>query len=208
LHSMKVRLERGRLNKAQRGELFHDVPVGYMLDECTLPMLNPDQLARHVMTLFFELFQTLGSSNALFHYLAEHNIRLPSRNSRRDLGRSIDWRLPAKTTVSGSLQNPLYAGAYGYGRVKRYGKKYAKQSGKKHRSPERGKCLSRISTRPTAPGNSSNGTNNDCGTMTQSGIVAGSARRICVVGWLRPVCSLWSAVVSELSQERTGDVRV
>lgn len=31
LHTMKVRLERGRLNKAERGELFHDVPVGYVL---------------------------------------------------------------------------------------------------------------------------------------------------------------------------------
>ena len=31
LHTMRTRLERGRLNKAQRGELFHDAPVGYVL---------------------------------------------------------------------------------------------------------------------------------------------------------------------------------
>jgi DNA invertase Pin-like site-specific DNA recombinase len=69
LHTMKVRLERGRLNKAQRGELFHDVPVGYVLDEHRLPRFDPDKSARHVMTMFFELFETLGSSGALFQHL-------------------------------------------------------------------------------------------------------------------------------------------
>ena len=49
LHTMKVRLERGRMNKARRGELFHDVPVGYMLDSRGLPVLDPDESARHVM---------------------------------------------------------------------------------------------------------------------------------------------------------------
>ena len=77
LHAMKVRLERGRLNKAQRGELFHDVPVGYVLDEQGLPQLDPDESARHVMKIFFDLFESLGSSHALFHHLAQNNIRLP-----------------------------------------------------------------------------------------------------------------------------------
>ena len=49
LHTLKVRLERGRLSKAQRGELFHDVPVGYVRDEAGLPQLDPDASARHVM---------------------------------------------------------------------------------------------------------------------------------------------------------------
>lgn len=42
LHTMKVRLERGRLNKAERGELFHELPVGYVRDENGLPELDPD----------------------------------------------------------------------------------------------------------------------------------------------------------------------
>jgi len=109
LHTMKVRLERGRLNKAQRGELFHDVPVGYVLNEQGLPQLDPDESARHVMKTFFDLFESLGSSCALFHHLAEHQIRLPFR----DRSGPIDWRLPAKSTVYELLKHPLYAGAYG-----------------------------------------------------------------------------------------------
>ncbi len=141
LHTMKVRLERGRLNKAQRGELFHDVPVGYVLDQRGLPMLDADESARHAMTMFFELFQTLGSSHALFHHLAEQNIRLPFRENRRDVGGNIDWRLPAKTTVYQLLRHPLYAGAYGYGRRKRYGQKYAKTPAKKYLPPDQWKVL-------------------------------------------------------------------
>jgi hypothetical protein len=141
LHTMKVRLERGRLNKAQRGELFHDVPVGYLLDQRGLPMLDTDESARHAMTMFFELFQTLGSSHALFQYLAEHNIRLPFRENRRDLGGNIDWHLPAKTTVYAVLRHPLYAGAYGYRRQQRYRQKNPKKSGKKYLPPDQWKVL-------------------------------------------------------------------
>jgi DNA invertase Pin-like site-specific DNA recombinase len=141
LHTMKVRLERGRLNKAQRGELFHDVPVGYVLDEQGLPQLDPDESARHVMTMFFELFETLGSSHALFHHLAEHNIRLPFRENRRDRAAPIAWRLAAKSTVYELLRHPLYAGAYGFGRKKRYPQKSGKTSGKKFLPPEQWKVL-------------------------------------------------------------------
>jgi DNA invertase Pin-like site-specific DNA recombinase len=54
LHTIKARLERGRLNKAERGELFRDVPVGYVLDEDSLPQFDPDEPARHAMKIFFE----------------------------------------------------------------------------------------------------------------------------------------------------------
>lgn len=141
LHTMKVRLERGRMNKASRGELFHDVPVGYMLDSRGLPVLDPDESARHVMKFFFELFQTIGSASGLFRHLAEHNIRLPFRENRRDGSSSIDWRLPGKATVYGLLKHPLYAGAFGYRRFRRYSPKTQGKPGKKHLPPDQWKVL-------------------------------------------------------------------
>jgi DNA invertase Pin-like site-specific DNA recombinase len=137
LHTMKVRLERGRLSKARRGELFHQVPVGYVLDEAGLPRFDPDASARHAMQMFFDLFQSLGSSHALFQYLATHNIKLPFR----DRGGQIDWRLPGKTTVYGLLKHPLYAGAYGYGRTKNYRQRNARSTGSKHLPPEQWKVF-------------------------------------------------------------------
>ena len=141
LHTMKVRLERGRLSKAQRGELFHDVPVGYILDEQKLPQLDPDESARHVMQLFFDRFASLGSSNALFHYLVQHNIKLPFRNRRRDKAGQIDWRLASKTAVYELLKHPLYAGAYSYGRKKKYRCKTSTSTEKKYLPPDQWKVL-------------------------------------------------------------------
>ena len=141
LHTMKVRLERGRSNKAARGEMFHDVPVGYVLDGRGLPQLDPDESARHVMKLFFELFHTIGSSSGLFSHLAEHNICLPFRENRRELSGPIDWRIPSKTTVYGLLKHPLYAGAFGYCRYKRYPRKANAKRGKKQLPPEQWKVL-------------------------------------------------------------------
>jgi DNA invertase Pin-like site-specific DNA recombinase len=141
LYTMKVRLERGRLNKAQRGELFHDVPVGYVLDERGLPQFDPDESARHVMKMFFELFESIGSSHGLFCHLAEHQIKLPFRANRRDPTAPIDWRVPAMDTVYGILKHPLYAGAYGYRRRKRYSDKSGKRKGSKFLPPDQWKVL-------------------------------------------------------------------
>ena len=141
LHTMKVRLERGRLNKAQRGELFHRVPVGYILDEQGLPQLDPDESARHVMQMFFRQFEVLGSSHALFHYLAEHNIQLPFRRNVRDRNGKIDWRLAAKSTVYELLRHPLYAGAYGYGTHANYRNKTREKNTPKHLPPEQWKVF-------------------------------------------------------------------
>ena len=137
LHTMKVRLERGRLNKAERGELFHDVPVGYVKNSAGLPELDPDESARHAMQMFFGMFESIGSAHGLFHHLSEHNIRLPFR----DAAGRLNWRLPGKTTVAELIKHPLYAGAYGYGRKKRYGTRMQEKSGKKHLPPEQWKVL-------------------------------------------------------------------
>ena len=142
LHTMKVRLERGRLNKAQRGELFHSVPVGYVINEHGLPELDPDESARHTMKLFFDLFEVTGSSGALFKHLVEQNIKLPFRDNVRDVSKPIHWRLPAKSSVYELLKNPLYSGTYGYAIHKRYSGRSGKKQGKKHLPPEQWKvCI-------------------------------------------------------------------
>lgn len=135
LHTMKIRLERGRINKAERGELFHDIPVGFVRDEKGLPRLDPDESARHVMETFFRLFESLGSAHALFHYFSEHQLKLPYRCGS---DQKIDWRIPSKTHVYEILKNPLYAGAYSYGKRKNY-KKAGKTRQKKHLPPEQWK---------------------------------------------------------------------
>lgn len=79
LHTMRNRLERGRLNKAARGELFYSVPMGYVRVGKSAVELDPDEQARDVMHLIFDTFEDIGSLYGLFQYLIRHNIRLPVR---------------------------------------------------------------------------------------------------------------------------------
>src|SRR5438270_12506973 len=49
LHIMRNRLERGRDNKARRGELFHGVPMGYVILPTGELDFDPDEQSREVM---------------------------------------------------------------------------------------------------------------------------------------------------------------
>ncbi len=137
LHTMKVRLQRGRMNKARRGELFHDAPVGFIKNEKGQLDLDPDQSAQGALREFFRSFEVVGSASGLFHYLAENQIKMPFRKDPQ--GRhltEIQWRIPKKTSVLEMLHNPTYAGTYGYGRRKNYHSKNRKKQGAKHLPPD------------------------------------------------------------------------
>ena len=60
LHIMSGRLERGRRNKALRGELFHSVPWGYMLLPDGTVVLDPDEQVRATVRRLFETFRNVG----------------------------------------------------------------------------------------------------------------------------------------------------
>lgn len=116
LHTMRNRLERGRMNKAQRGEMFHGVPMGYMIQPSGEVELDPDEQGRTVVQMVFEKFDELGSLYSLFHYLVRQGIRLPVRGRQGARRGQLDWRRPSLPTLSQVLHHPIYAGAYAYGR--------------------------------------------------------------------------------------------
>jgi DNA invertase Pin-like site-specific DNA recombinase len=112
LHVMKGRLERGRRNKAQRGELFHSVPWGYVLLPDGTVVLDPDDQVCATVRRLFDAFQRLGTAYAVVRDLRRHDVRLPMRDGNGQLA----WRLATLTIVSTALHHPLYAGAYSWGR--------------------------------------------------------------------------------------------
>ena len=113
---MRNRLERGKLNKAQRGELFLHAPVGYVKGADGKLLLDPDEQVRGVVQLVFDKFAELGSIHATFRYLRHHDIRLGFRPiTGPDCG-NVVWRSPHLGTVAAILRNPTYAGVYTYGR--------------------------------------------------------------------------------------------
>jgi len=116
LHTMRCRLERGKLNKAQRGELFHKVPLGYVKQPTGEVVLDPDEQARAVVQLIFDKFDEIGTLYGVFRYLIEHRIRLGMRIQDGPRRGQLEWRRPSLPTLNSLLHNPIYAGAYAYGR--------------------------------------------------------------------------------------------
>ena len=115
LHVLKRRMHQGKLNKARRGELVVAVPVGYVKSPTGQVTLDPDEQARGVIRLVFDLFDRRGTVHGALRSLIADGIRLPVRcQTRADRGR-LDWRPPCRETIRHILRHPMYAGAYRYG---------------------------------------------------------------------------------------------
>jgi DNA invertase Pin-like site-specific DNA recombinase len=116
LHILRARMDQGRRNKARRGELFTHPPIGYVRTPSGEFALDPDEQARDVVRLIFDTFDELGSLSAMLRYLVRHDIRLGVRaHSGPDRGQ-LQWRPACHPTLLTLLHNPIYAGAYAYGR--------------------------------------------------------------------------------------------
>jgi DNA invertase Pin-like site-specific DNA recombinase len=117
LHTMRSRLERGRLNKAQRGELFHSVPRGYLRLPGGPVEFDPDAQVQAVIRLIFDKFDELGTIRAVCHYLQRHDIRLGGRILWGPQRGQLYWQRPTPSAVAAILHHPLYAGTYSHGRT-------------------------------------------------------------------------------------------
>src|SRR5450755_315462 len=111
LHTMRNRLDRGRLHKAQRGELFSHLPPGYVRAEGGDAIeLDPDEQVRGVIRLIFDKFDELGSAHATFRYLLRQGIRVGIRPHDGPSRGRLEWRRPKLSQVMRILKHPLYAG--------------------------------------------------------------------------------------------------
>ena len=116
LHIMRNRLDHGRLNKANRGELFFSVPLGYVRLPNGKVDFDPDEQAQAIVRLIFEKFDELGSVHAVFFWMIEQQLRLPIRLRQGARKGQLEWRRPSFGTLNQTIHHPMYAGAYAYGR--------------------------------------------------------------------------------------------
>ena len=116
LHLIRCRMDQGLRQKAERGELFTLVPTGYVRTPDNQVALDPDEQVQAVVRIVFEKFVELGSGRAVVAYLVRAGMRLPTRPHHGPDRGQLVWRNPATATVYGMLRNPIYAGAYSYGR--------------------------------------------------------------------------------------------
>jgi DNA invertase Pin-like site-specific DNA recombinase len=113
---MRNRLQRGRLHKAERGELIFSVPFGYVKLPTGEVAFDPDEQTRSTVQLIFDKFDELGSFGRLYRYLVRNQIRLGVRLLRGPRRGQLEWRAPTRASLGRMLHHPIYAGAYSYGR--------------------------------------------------------------------------------------------
>lgn len=102
--------------KARRGELRVRLPPGFCWDELGRIVLDPDTRVVEAIRLVFRKYRELGSARQVLLWARHEGVQLPvARSNVR--GASIAWRLPSYHNVLGVVQNPLYAGAYTFGRT-------------------------------------------------------------------------------------------
>lgn len=122
LVTLRNRLARGTRNKAERGELFLSVPLGYLKQASGEVIQEPDEQARSMVQLVFDKFAELGSAYAVFRYCTVNNLRLGFRRLRGERIGELEWRPASAARILGILRHPIYAGAYAFG-LHRAGKK-------------------------------------------------------------------------------------
>ena len=115
LVTLRNRLLRGIRNKAERGELFMAVPVGYFKTPIGEIIQEPDEQARGAIKLVFDKFEELGSAHAVYRYFVANRLQLGFRRHGGGRIGELEWRTPSPNRILGILRHPIYAGAYAFG---------------------------------------------------------------------------------------------
>ena len=116
LHFLRGRLQGGKLNKAQKGELRFPLPVGLCYDDEGRIVLDPDEEVRGAVQMVFRLFQETGSAYAVVKRFAEDGLRFPKRAYGGAWAGRLIWGRLSHGRVLGLIRNPSYAGTYVFGR--------------------------------------------------------------------------------------------
>ena len=116
LASFRARAQAALAQKAKRGELIQRVAVGYIRTPDDRLEKTPDTRVREAIDLVFRKFKELGSARRLFFWLCAEKIQIPAVID--GIGNAVRWRTPRYHSLLSLLQNPVYAGAYAYGRTR------------------------------------------------------------------------------------------
>jgi DNA invertase Pin-like site-specific DNA recombinase len=114
--------------KAHRGELFLTVAVGYVKAENDRIEQDPDRRVRDAIALVFSKFAELQTVRQVLVWIKQENISLPAIVQGTGK-RPIEWKVPVYHTLHHILTNPVYAGAYAFGRR---GARVTIEGGRKH----------------------------------------------------------------------------
>jgi DNA invertase Pin-like site-specific DNA recombinase len=116
---LRQRMDGGRWHLARKGEYRFRPPIGYAYedDDATTLTLDPDDQVRRAVELLFERYRTAGTIRDVLLHFGSHGLKFPARQTM-DTRTPPAWKRLTTGRVHSILTNPLYTGAYVYGRWK------------------------------------------------------------------------------------------
>ncbi len=78
---------------------------------------HSDQRVQAALTVVFAKFAELGSARQVLLWMHQDQVTLPVLEHDPTWGDRVAWRLPHYNSILNLLQNPIYAGAYAFGRT-------------------------------------------------------------------------------------------
>jgi DNA invertase Pin-like site-specific DNA recombinase len=143
LDLLRQRSVEARREKARRGELLVTAAVGYLKGEEQHWEKDPDRRVQEAVLLVFRKFLELGTVRQTLLWFLEHDLQFPVYTRQGE----TYWKRPCYATIYRVLTNPVYGGAYAYGKTEhtlRY------ENGEPHRGIRRKPKEQWLALRPNA----------------------------------------------------------
>jgi DNA invertase Pin-like site-specific DNA recombinase len=112
---LRQRMEGGRWHLAKKGAYRFRPAAGYVHedDESARLVFDPDEEVQRAIKLLFERYRIAGTVDDVVRYFARNEIRFPARYGAR-----LEWNRLNHSRVHAVLTNPIYTGAYVFGRMR------------------------------------------------------------------------------------------
>lgn len=115
LSLLRQRAQESLRQMIQRGEVLGQVAIGYIRTERNGMEMTPDRRIQEAIRGLFAKFKETGSVRQTLLWYRQNQLPLPTW-SEASGNREAIWRLPVYNRIHSILKNPVYAGAFVYGR--------------------------------------------------------------------------------------------